>query len=142
MDAAAGQVRHAPSLLEGGYGWFHRVIAFYCLLFGLLYWVRLVGYYPGQLWRFDLMPTHWQVACVILAVLYPLAASGLWMVASWGPVIWIICAATETVMYAGFPELYGERAGVVMTHAATILLFAGFRAAIHVEHLRARRREV
>ena len=27
------------------FAWFQRVIAGYCLLFGVLYWVRLVGFY-------------------------------------------------------------------------------------------------
>ena len=45
---------------------------------------------------------------MVLAVFFPFAAAGLWMLASWGPVIWFICAVTETVMYAGFPELFGH----------------------------------
>ncbi len=35
------------------------------------------------------MPVHWQVATVTLAVFFPFAAVGLWMLASWGPVIWV-----------------------------------------------------
>ena len=49
------------------------VIAGYCLLFGILYWIRLIGFYDGPLWRFDLMPVHWQVAAVMLAVFFPFA---------------------------------------------------------------------
>jgi hypothetical protein len=93
-----------PSVAELTFAWFHRVIALYCLLFGVLYWVRLIGYYDGALWRFDLMPVHWQVAAVTLAALFPFAAIGLWMLASWGPVIWFICAATETVV-SRFPRV-------------------------------------
>ena len=77
------------------FAWFQRVIAGYCLMFGVLYWIRLIGFYRGPLWRFDLMPVHWQVAAVVLAVFFPFAAVGLWMLASWGPVIWFICAVTE-----------------------------------------------
>jgi hypothetical protein len=95
------------SLAETAFVWFQRVIAGYCLLFGVLYWIRLIGVYPGILWRFDLMPVYWQVAGVVLAVFFPFAAIGLWMLVSWGPVIWAICAATETVMYVVFPDLYG-----------------------------------
>ncbi|TKT81416.1 DUF6163 family protein [Aquamicrobium sp. LC103] len=109
------------------YQLFHRVIAFYCLLFGMLYWVRLIGYYDGPNWRFDLMPAHWQVASVTLAVLFPFAASGLWMMASWGPVIWFICAAIEAVMYVGFPDLFGHRYQLVISHVLVALLYATFR---------------
>jgi hypothetical protein len=86
-DVATSRRVLGPSGVEVAFSWFQRIVAVYCLLFGVLYWVRLVGFYPGPLWRFDLMPIHWQVAAVTLAVLFPIAAAGLWMLASWGPVI-------------------------------------------------------
>lgn len=113
--------------LELTWQWFHRVIAVYSLLFGVLYWVRLIGLYDGDLWRFDLMPVHWQVASACLAALFPFAASGLWMLASWGPVIWFICAAIETTMYVGFPELFGARIEIVVSHAFVAILYCAFR---------------
>ena len=128
-----------PSSLEIAFAWFQRVMAGYCLLFGILYWVRLIGLFPGPLWRFDLMPVHWQVATAMLAVFLPFAAAGLWMLASWGAVIWFICAATETVMYAGLPQLFGDRRTVVAAHAAAALTYVVLRAAIYLRRRRAAR---
>ncbi len=125
MDASVAPQRPGTTATEIAWQAFHRVIAAYCLLFGLFYWIRLVGYYPGSAWRFDLMAVHWQVAAVTLAVLFPFAAIGLWMLASWGPVVWFICAASETVMYVGFPELYGHRPAVVVAHGAVALNLCG-----------------
>lgn len=122
-----------PSTVEVIFEWFLRVIAAYCLLFGTLYWVRLIGFYPGSLWRFDLMPVHWQVAAVMLAVFFPFAAAGLWMLASWGPVIWFICAVTETVMYAGFPQLFGQRLLIVLSHGLVALLYLVFRVVLYLQ---------
>ena len=122
-----------PSLAETGFAWFQRVIAGYCLLFGVLYWVRLIGLYDGTLWRFDLMPVHWQIASILLAAFFPFAAIGLWMLASWGPVIWFICAATETVMYAAFPDLFGHRMVIVASHVLVAMLYVAFRVAIYVQ---------
>ena len=116
--------------VELAFAWFQRVIAGYCLLFGILYWIRPIGLYPGTLWRFDLMPVHWQVAGVILAVFLPFAASGLWMLASWGPVIWFICAVTESVMYLGFPDLFGHRPITPLTHLLVAMLYVAFRVVI------------
>ncbi|EBW1604023.1 hypothetical protein CLF39_27330 [Salmonella enterica subsp. enterica serovar Kottbus] len=99
-------------------------------MFGLLYWVRLVGIYPGDLWRFDLMPTHWQATSVTLAVLFPFAAIGLWMLASWGPVVWFICAVMETAMYWGRPDLFGSRITVVATHLTIAVVYIIFRVVI------------
>lgn len=127
-----------PSMAQLGFAWFQRVIAGYCLLFGVLYWVRILGFYEGPLWRFDLMPVHWQVASVTLAVLFPFAAIGLWMLASWGPVIWFLCAATEAVMYAGFPDMFGDRRLIVISHVLVALLYTAFRLAIFLQK---RRRE-
>ncbi len=119
-----------PSLAETGFVWFQRVIAGYCLLFGLLYWTRLIGIYDGALWRFDLMPVHWQVPAVVLAVFFPFAAIGLWMLASWGPVIWFICATTEVAMYAVFPDLFGHRLVIVASQGLVALLYVAFRVVI------------
>jgi uncharacterized membrane protein len=83
------------------------------------------------------MPVHWQIAASVLAVFFPFAAAGLWMLASWGPVIWFICAATETIMYAGFPKLFGEHWQIVLSHAAVALLYIVFRLVIHRQKRRA-----
>jgi hypothetical protein len=122
-----------PTLTEQAFAGFHRVVAIYCLMFGLLYWVRLVGIYPGDLWRFDLMPVHWQVTSVTLAALFPFAAIGLWMLASWGAVVWFICAAIETFMYWGRPDLYGSRLAIVAAHLAIAAIYIAFRFALRRE---------
>lgn len=113
--------------------WLYRLAALYCLAFGLFYWARLIGFHEGAGWRFDLMPVHWQVACTALGVLFPFAASGLWMLASWGPVIWFICAVGETVMFIGFPELFGANLPVVAVHGATALAFIVLRAILYLQ---------
>jgi hypothetical protein len=128
-----------PSAAEQAFWWFHRIISGYCMLFGVLYWVRLIGFYEGPLWRFDLMPVHWQVAAVTLAVAYPIAGIGLWMLTSWGPVIWAICALTEATMYVGFPTLFGEKTTVVASHALVALLYAVFRGVLFFQRRRAAR---
>lgn len=132
-DASSGRLSISPSLTETAFAWFQRIIAAYCLLFGILYWVRLIGFYQAPLWRFDLMPVHWQIATTLLAVFFPFAAAGLWMLASWGPVIWFICAITETVMYAGFPELFGTNRLTLFSHVAVALLYVAFRGALHLQ---------
>lgn len=120
-----------PGITEVSFVWFYRVIAAYCLLFGVLYWVRLIGYYDGDAWRFDLMPVYWQIASVSLAVLFPFAAVGLWATASWGPVVWFCCAAAETVMFIGYPELFGFRYAIVISHALVAVIYCVFRFLIY-----------
>ena len=115
----------APSTAEIAFVWLQRGIALYCLVFGVLYWVKLLGFHTGALWRFDLMPLHWQVASVCLAVFFPFAAIGLWTTASWGVVVWLICAAAETAMYLFYPQYFGRRLPIVGSH---LLAFAAYAA--------------
>lgn len=127
MNDAYDPATLRASTLDRLWSWFHRTVAAYSLLFGVTYWVRLIGLFDGAAWRFDLMPVHWQVVSVVLAVLFPFAASGLWMMASWGPVIWFICAAIEVAMFAGFPELFGSNLVVVGSHLMVVAVYAAFR---------------
>ena len=125
-----------PSAVQQAFWWFHRIIAGYCLMFGTLYWIRLIGFYDGVLWRFDLMPVHWQIAAAVLAALYPFAGIGLWMVTSWGPVIWVLCAGAEIIMYAGFPQLFGAKYSVVASHLVVAAIYVGFRVVLHFQQRR------
>lgn len=128
-----------PSLLDAAFEWFLRIVAAYSLLFGVFYWIRLIGFYDGALWRFDTMTVEWKIAAVSLAALFPFAAIGLWMIASWGPVIWFLCAAAETVMYAGFPELFGSKPAIVLSHGLVAVTYVAFRAAMFFRDRRAHR---
>lgn len=128
-----------PSTAEVAFVWFQRVISAYCLLFGVLYWVRLIGIYDAPLWRFDLMPVYWQVTVAMLAVFYPFAAIGLWMLASWAPVIWFICAITEVIMYGFYPDLFGHRFAVVISHVTVALIYTAFRVVIFMQKKEAER---
>lgn len=121
-----------PSGLEKLFVVFQRLVAAYCMLFGILYWVRLIGLHDGPLWRFDLMPVHWQLASATLSVFFPFAAIGMWMPTSWGPVIWFICTAAETAMYLGFSDLYGSHPGIVACHAALAAIYVAFRVLRHI----------
>jgi Family of unknown function (DUF6163) len=121
------------TLAYTGFVWFQRIVAIYCLVFGMTYWVRLIGIYDGPLWRFDLMPLHWQLASASLAALFPVAAIGLWMMVSWGPVIWLAAAAIEVTMHFGFPQLFGFKPVTVATHVGVAVLFAAFAITIRLQ---------
>ena len=79
--------------------WLHRAFALAMFVVGVGYWMRLVGFEPGS--RFDLMPVWWRMAAPTLAVLYPVAGIGLWLIAGWGAVIWVLIALVEGVMHLG-----------------------------------------
>jgi peptidoglycan/LPS O-acetylase OafA/YrhL len=119
-----------PILAEIGLIWFLRVVAIYCLLAGVLYWIRLIGFYPGDDWRFDTMPLYWRIAAPSLAVLFPFAGIGLWMTASWGAVVWFLCALSEFVMYYKYSHLFGWNPAVIAVHVTVIVVYTVFRLVI------------
>ncbi len=116
-----------PTMAETGLLWFIRLLAIYSIACGLYYWVRLIGVYPGLLWRFDLMPWQWQTAFVGLAILFPVAATGLWLRAAWGPVIWFFAASIEIGIYSYWARMFEYRPEIVAVNVACILLYIVLR---------------
>lgn len=113
-----------------------RAVALVCLAQGVLYWTRLVGIYPSAEWRFDLLPLYWQTAAGSLAVLFPFASVGLWTLASWGPVIWFVCAAAEIIMFGFMSDLYGYKPWIIAGHLLAAGSYATLRVMIHLEKRR------
>lgn len=112
---------------------FLRLIALSCLWYGLQYWAMLVGYSVNGQGRFDLLALSWKVAGTALAVLFPVAAVGLWLTVSWGPVVWVIAAGAQLMMYQIWPEVFGTNVLVPLTHILTATIYTAFRLALWLE---------
>lgn len=103
------------------YNCYLRFLALICLSLSIFYWIRLVGIFPDILWRFDLMPVHWQFASATLAIVYPIALIGLWMYSLWGIVLWCIAAFIEilTMYYSDSIDQFS----VLLFHGILFLIF-------------------
>ena len=129
-DSAKGP---RPSLTEMLFTLFLRLAAIGSLWFALQYWAMLTGFsFSGQ-GRFDLLPPAWKAAYTALAVLFPVAAVGLWLLVSWGPVIWLVAAATEVAMHEVYPSIFGIDRMLVLLHIAIAVLFILFRIALFIQ---------
>ncbi|MCF3639519.1 DUF6163 family protein [Rhizobium sp. TRM95111] len=115
---------------------FLRLVAASCVWFALQYWAMLTGFSFEGKGRFDLLPATWRAAYTALAVLFPVAAVGLWLLVSWGPVVWVIAAATEIVMHEFYPSVFGINRALVIAHMATAVVFVLFRIAVFLERRR------
>ncbi|MBP1860815.1 hypothetical protein J2Z75_004336 [Rhizobium herbae] len=124
------------SLTETLFGLFLRLVSISCFWFGLTYWAMLIGFSFGGGGRFDLLPVPWRVAATALAVVYPVAALGLWLLVSWGPVLWVVAAATEIVMFAVYPQIFGVKPLLLVLHGTVAFTFVLFRAAIVYQRAR------
>jgi len=112
-------------LLKRIFSVFMPVLAIFCLLMGAFYWVRLIGVFSGPLWRFDLMPWNWRILCSSLAVLYPVATSGVWMGSRWGIILWLSAAAIETVCMTLYSNYFSWNLWIPLLHVI-FLAFYGF----------------
>lgn len=124
------------SLTELVFVIFLRLVALVCLFFGVQYWAMLTGYLLEGRARFDILTLPWRVAGSGMAVLYPVAAIGLWLTVSWGPVIWILVAGAQVAMYTVWPQIFGFQMSVVMLNAAIASIFAVLRIALWLERRR------
>jgi len=109
---------------------FLRAVSLGALASTSIYWGRLIGYLGDGDFRFDTLPIHWQFAMASLAVLFPVAALGVWLEAAWGGVIWCLAAIVEIVMYRFFPELFGAQPMVITLYAAVAVVWVCFRLAV------------
>jgi hypothetical protein len=107
-----------------------RLVAVACLWFALNIWSDLIGYGSKGILRFDLLSPDMQAASASLAVLYPVAAIGLWLKGSWGPLIWTLAAAVEIARHESFPGIYGTSTQTLLMMAATVALYAALRLTI------------
>ena len=100
-----------------------RVLSVVFLLSGLQNWARLIGLTPAD-GDFLALPTSVVVATLFFAVADLVAAVGLWLLASWGTVVWMICALTETALHGAFSDVFGLNRSLIVFHVGSVLVYA------------------
>ncbi len=100
-----------------------RFVALVLILIALQYWVRLIGVFPGEQYRFDTMSEQWRFASSVMAVALPVTALGLWNGTSWGIVLWLPVAATEIAMHTWLGDVYGGSILKVVFHLVTVTAY-------------------
>ena len=106
---------------------FLRMVAAACLYFAFEIWSGLIGYGSGGTLRIDLLDTDQQAATATLAVLYPVAAIGLWLRGSWGPVVWTVAAAVELARHESLPGSISAATPTLLMIGSTALLYIALR---------------
>lgn len=112
---------------------FLRLVAASCFWFGLQYWAMLTGYSLSGHARFDMLNLPWRVAGTGLAVVFPVAALGLWLGVSWGAVIWVIGAGAQIAMYKVWPNIFGSNTLVPVMHCVVATIYILFQIAFWLD---------
>ena len=99
-----------------------RLVALAYVAFAIMVWARLLGVDLGFMRPGTDGPA--QAVAVVLAVLCPVTAVGLWSLAAWGQVVWAITMAVHAAaILNGWPLV--EEPGIVLTfHIACVTTFA------------------
>lgn len=103
--------------------WYLRFIAVLLLGAGIIHWARITGYEPWRGVLFADMPVEWQAATVYFGVLDLVAGIGLWLSASWGPVMWLLRALSQVAMHTVFFETFGRRPYEISFYLLTIAIY-------------------
>ncbi|WP_321340099.1 DUF6163 family protein [Breoghania sp.] len=103
--------------------WYLRLMAILLIGGGVIHWARIVGYVPWRGVMFADMPTDWQTATAYFGVLDMVAGVGLWLAASWGPVMWLLRALSQVVMHTILSDTFGTRPYEISFYLATIAIY-------------------
>lgn len=103
--------------------WYLRILSILLIGAGIIHWARIIGYSPWRGLMFVDMPIEWQVATVYFGVLDLVAAIGLWLTASWGPIIWLLRTLSQVVMHTVFADIFARRPYEISFYLLTILVY-------------------
>ncbi|MCX7341680.1 MAG: DUF6163 family protein [Hyphomicrobiales bacterium] len=83
--------------------WFHRLLALGWMAQGLTYWATILDAGSTASRAFEARTLSFQAVTIYFAVVDILSAVGLWLLAPWGSVVWLIAAVSRLVLASVFP---------------------------------------
>ncbi len=100
-----------------------RILSLLFIASGVRRWAIILGpLAPGG--DFLALPVPVIVATIFFAAFDLVAAVGLWLLASWGTVVWLIAALTETALHTAFRAMFPLDYGLIAFHVLTVLAYA------------------
>lgn len=100
-----------------------RFLSVVFLVAGLLRWATILGFgVPNG--NFLTLSSPIIVATLFFAVADLVAAVGLWLLASWGTVVWMISALTETALYSAYNPQFGRNYLLMIFHIGSVAVYA------------------
>ncbi len=104
---------------------FHRLLATAWIVHGLMAWSIILGVDVTQTRPFDARAATFQAVTIYFAVVDLLSVVGLWLLAPWGSVVWLIAAVSRLVLAFVFPAAASLTLLGAGGIAACIVIFMG-----------------
>jgi fatty acid desaturase len=105
--------------------WFLRALAIAWIAQGLQAWATILGVDLVAAQPFEARPMTEQAVTVYFAVIDLLAAVGLWLLAPWGGVVWLLAVVSKLVLGFVFPAASDIGLSGAAAFGACILAFMG-----------------
>lgn len=102
-----------------------RFVAILLLGAGLARACLILGIGTGAT-SFATLSVPWRAGAVTLLFVDLFAAVGLWIGATWGPVIWAVAIVVEVSMYTLFSDVFGEYPWRIFGHGLLFAVFVAF----------------
>jgi hypothetical protein len=120
LGAPAAELRKGRRLLP----LFLRAVALLFLAAGLARACLVLGITPtGE--SFATLTSAWRAGAVALVCLDLFTGVGLWIGATWGPVMWTVAVLTETAMYTLLADHFGSHPLRVAMHVLLLSIYVG-----------------
>jgi hypothetical protein len=103
--------------------WYLRTLAMGWLVLGLVAWSVIIAGDAVTTRPFESRAATFQAVTIYFAVVDILAAVGLWLLAPWGGVVWLIAAVSRLVIGFVFPAAHPMGLAGAAGFAACIALF-------------------
>jgi hypothetical protein len=122
---ADGAKPRLPINWERANTWFLRALAMAWIAQGLQAWATILGVDLVAAPPFEARPMTQQAVTVYFAVIDLLAAVGLWLLAPWGGVVWLLAVVSKLVLSFVFPAANELGLSGAAAFVACILAFMG-----------------
>jgi hypothetical protein len=103
--------------------WYLRTLALGWLVLGLLAWSVIIGVDAVATRPFEARATTFQAVTIYFAVVDVVAAVGLWLLAPWGGVVWLIASVSRLVIGFVFPAAHPVSLAGAAAFGVCILVF-------------------
>lgn len=119
-EAASKKARVRWELVQTSY---MRVLSTAWLVLGLVAWSVIIGFDVPGARPFEARAATFQAVTIYFAVVDILAGVGLWLLAPWGSVVWLIAVISRLVIGFVFPAAHPMGMVDAAAFAACIVLF-------------------
>jgi hypothetical protein len=102
---------------------FARVMAIILLIRGIMGWANILEITDFGGYSFSEAPVYIQCTIVAFTLMSFVSAIGLWILASWGPVLWLFLVIGDAFVHIAFVVSFGSAPLLLTFNAFTVVFY-------------------